>query len=303
MSFNESVTVAGVLFKNPVITASGTFNFGREFEEFYPLSALGGISTKGLTLCRRDGNRPPRVAETPSGMLNSVGLQNPGIEYFLKNELPYLRTRGTVIIANIAGSTVDDYREIAEKAGESAVDMLELNISCPNVKEGGVAFGTLPSKVREVTEIAKAACGRKPLIVKLTPNVAKISDNAKAAEDGGADAISLINTLTGLAVDYRTRKPILANVTGGLSGPAVKPIALKMVWECYNAVKIPIIGMGGISSYTDALEFIIAGATAVQVGTANLVTPTAAYDIVRDLRAYLKENDLDVNKLRGSLVI
>ncbi len=297
---NTSVRIAGVTFKNPVITASGTFGFGKEYAEFYPLSALGGICTKGLTIEERQGNPSPRVAETPSGMLNSVGLQNPGVDYYLRHYDKWLAGQGTVVIANIAGHKLEDYSAMARKISESSADMVELNISCPNVRSGGMAFGVEPASVRRVTEAVKRACN-KPVITKLTPNVSNIADNAKAAEDGGADAISLINTLTGMAVDYRTRRPILANNTGGLSGPCVKPVALKMVWDCYNAVKVPIIGLGGIQSYTDVLEFMICGATAVQVGTATLSDPYAAYNIVRDLEEYVKVNDIDLSELIGTL--
>ena len=297
---NTSVKIAGVTFKNPVITASGTFGFGKEYSEFYPLSALGGICTKGLTTEERQGNPSPRVAETPSGMLNSVGLQNPGVDYYLEHYDKWLSEQGTVVIANIAGHKLEDYSAMARKISQSRADMVELNISCPNVRSGGMAFGVEPASVRRVTEAVKRACD-KPVITKLTPNVSNIADNAKAAEDGGADAISLINTLTGMAVDYRTRRPILANNTGGLSGPCVKPVALKMVWDCYNAVKIPIIGLGGIQSYTDVLEFMICGATAVQVGTATLSDPYAAYNIAKDLEKYAEENDVDINGLIGTL--
>lgn len=297
---NTSVKIAGVTFKNPVITASGTFGFGKEYSEFYPLSALGGICTKGLTIEERQGNPSPRVAETPSGMLNSVGLQNPGVDYYLEHYDKWLSEQGTVVIANIAGHKLEDYSAMARKISQSRADMVELNISCPNVRSGGMAFGVEPASVRRVTEAVKRACD-KPVITKLTPNVSNIADNAKAAEDGGADAISLINTLTGMAVDYRTRRPILANNTGGLSGPCVKPVALKMVWDCYNAVKIPIIGLGGIQSYTDVLEFMICGATAVQVGTATLSDPYAAYNIAKDLEKYTEENDVDINGLIGTL--
>lgn len=297
---NTSVKIAGVTFKNPVITASGTFGFGKEYSEFYPLSALGGICTKGLTIEERQGNPSPRVAETPSGMLNSVGLQNPGVDYYLKHYDKWLSEQGTVVIANIAGHKLEDYSAMARKISQSRADMVELNISCPNVRSGGMAFGVEPASVRRVTEAVKRACD-KPVITKLTPNVSNIADNARAAEDGGADAISLINTLTGMAVDYRTRRPILANNTGGLSGPCVKPVALKMVWDCYNAVKIPIIGLGGIQSYTDVLEFMICGATAVQVGTATLSDPYAAYNIAKDLEKYAEENDVDINGLIGTL--
>lgn len=297
---NTSVKIAGVTFKNPVITASGTFGFGKEYAEFYPLSALGGICTKGLTIEERQGNPSPRVAETPSGMLNSVGLQNPGVDYYLQHYDKWLAGQGTVVIANIAGHKLEDYSAMARKISESSADMVELNISCPNVRSGGMAFGVEPASVRRVTEAVKRACN-KPVITKLTPNVSNIADNAKAAEDGGADAISLINTLTGMAVDYRTRRPILANNTGGLSGPCVKPVALKMVWDCYNAVKVPIIGLGGIQSYTDVLEFMICGATAVQVGTATLSDPYAAFNIAKDLEEYARANDVDLNELIGTL--
>ena len=297
---NTSVKIAGVTFKNPVITASGTFGFGKEYAEFYPLSALGGICTKGLTIEERQGNPSPRVAETPSGMLNSVGLQNPGVDYYLQHYDKWLAGQGTVVIANIAGHKLEDYSAMARKISESRADMVELNISCPNVRSGGMAFGVEPASVRRVTEAVKRACN-KPVITKLTPNVSNIADNAKAAEDGGADAISLINTLTGMAVDYRTRRPILANNTGGLSGPCVKPVALKMVWDCYNAVKVPIIGLGGIQSYTDVLEFMICGATAVQVGTATLSDPYAAFNIAKDLEEYARANDVDLNELIGTL--
>ena len=297
---NTSVTIAGVTFKNPVITASGTFGFGKEYAEFYPLSALGGICTKGLTLEERPGNPSPRVAETPSGMLNSVGLQNPGIDYYLAHYDKWLAGQGTAVIANIAGHKLEDYEEMARRINDSSADMVELNISCPNVRSGGMAFGVLPESVRKVTEIVKKAC-KKPVITKLTPNVSNIAENARAAEEGGADAISLINTLTGMTVDYKTRRPLLANNTGGLSGPCVKPIALRMVWECFNAVKIPIIGLGGITSYTDVLEFMICGARAVQVGTATLSDPCAAFTIARDLEKYAEETDVDLNDLVGTL--
>lgn len=299
---NLKVNIAGVEFKNPIITASGTFGFGKEYSEFYPLSALGGICTKGLTLRKREGNPPPRVAETYGGMLNSVGLQNPGIEHYLAEDDKRLAKEDVVVIANIAGSTLEDYIAIAERINDSHADMVELNISCPNVKQGGMAFGVLPKNVEEVTRAVKNVC-KKPVITKLSPNVSCIADNARAAEAGGADAVSLINTLSGMAVNYKTRRPVLANNNGGLSGPCVKPVALKMVWECYNAVKIPIIGLGGINSYTDVLEFMICGARAVQVGTANFTDPTAAYDIAKDLEKYVSENDIDINDLVGTLIL
>lgn len=299
---NLKVNIAGVEFKNPIITASGTFGFGKEYGEFYPLSALGGICTKGLTLKKREGNPPPRVAETYGGMLNSVGLQNPGIEHYLAEDDKRLAKEDVVVIANIAGSTLEDYIAIGERISDSHADMVELNISCPNVKQGGMAFGVLPKNVEEVTRAVKNVC-KKPVITKLSPNVSCISDNARAAEAGGADAVSLINTLSGMAVNYKTRRPILANNNGGMSGPSVKPVALKMVWECYNAVKIPIIGLGGITTYTDVLEFMICGARAVQVGTANFINPTAAYDIAKDLEKYVEENGTDINDLVGTLIL
>ena len=299
---NLKVNIAGVEFKNPIITASGTFGFGKEYGEFYPLSALGGICTKGLTLKKREGNPPPRVAETYGGMLNSVGLQNPGIEHYLAEDDKRLAKEDVVVIANIAGSTLEDYIAIGERINDSHADMVELNISCPNVKQGGMAFGVLPKNVEEVTRAVKNVC-KKPVITKLSPNVSCIADNARAAEAGGADAVSLINTLSGMAVNYKTRRPILANNNGGMSGPSVKPVALKMVWECYNAIKIPIIGLGGITTYTDVLEFMICGARAVQVGTANFINPTAAYDIAKDLEKYVEENGTDINDLVGTLIL
>ena len=235
-------------------------------------------------------------------MLNSVGLQNPGIEHYLAEDDKRLAKEDVVVIANIAGSTLEDYIAIGERINDSHADMVELNISCPNVKQGGMAFGVLPENVEEVTRAVKNVC-KKPVITKLSPNVSCIADNARAAEAGGADAVSLINTLSGMAVNYKTRRPILANNNGGMSGPCVKPVALKMVWECYNAVKIPIIGLGGITTYTDVLEFMICGARAVQVGTANFINPTAAYDIAKDLEKYVEENGTDINDLVGTLIL
>ena len=297
-----SVEIAGVKFKNPVIAASGTFGFGAEYSEFYPLSSLGGICTKGLTIAKKEGNPPPRATETYGGMLNAVGLQNPGIEHFLATDDKTLANEDVVVIANVAGSTTEDYIAIGERINDANAQMVELNISCPNVKEGGMAFGVLPESVERITAAVTKVC-RKPVITKLSPNVACIADNARAAEAGGAAAVSLINTLSGMAVNWKTRRPILANNNGGLSGPCVKPVALKMVWDCYNAVKIPIIGLGGIASWTDALEFIICGARAVQVGTANFATPTAAYDIARGLEEYARGNDIDINDLVGTLIL
>lgn len=297
-----TTSVAGVPFKNPVITASGTFGFGKEYAEFYDLSVLGGLCTKGLTLKEKAGNPPHRIAETPSGILNSVGLQNPGVDVFLKEYLPFLKRQNTVVIANVAGSVLQDYEEIARKVSVDGVDMIELNISCPNVKEGGQAFGVRPSSVEEVTSAVRKNTD-KPLIVKLTPNVSDIADNARAAEAGGADAVSLINTVGGMAVDAVRRRPVLANICGGLSGPAVKPIALKMVYETYKAVGIPIIGMGGITTGRDVAEFLLAGASAVQVGTANIAEPMAAKRIITELDDFLDRQHASVKDLIGALQV
>jgi len=281
-----SVSICGITFKNPVIAASGTFGFGREYSEFVDLNRIGGVSVKGLTLEPRKGNAPPRIAETPAGILNSVGLQNPGVHAFIKNEIPFLRQFDTKIIANIAGNTIEDYCAMAEILGDQDIDAIELNVSCPNVKAGCVAFGSTPHGISEVTGAVKKYC-RHPLIVKLTPNVTDIREIAKAAEASGADAISLINTILGMAIDIHTRRPILANNTGGLSGPAVRPIAVRMVYEVAKSVKVPVIGMGGIASGDDAIEFILAGARAVMVGTANLVNPMACLDVIEGIEKYM----------------
>ena len=299
---NLKVNIAGVEFKNPVITASGTFGFGKEYDRFYNIEELGGICTKGLTIKPRLGNPPPRIAESYGGMLNSVGLQNPGVEHYLQTDDIELSKRDVVVIANIAGSTLEDYIAIAERMNESKADMVELNISCPNVKAGGMAFGVIPENVEKVTSAVKKVCS-KPVITKLSPNVACIADNARGAEAGGADAVSLINTLSGMAVNYKTRRPILFNNNGGVSGPCVKPVALKMVWDCYNAVKIPIIGLGGIKNYTDVLEFMICGARAVQIGTHNFTEPCGARDIARDLKEYVDNNNMDINDIVGTLIL
>ncbi len=296
-----SVNLCGVTLKNPVIAASGTFGYGMEYNEFYPVSRLGGISCKGTTLEERAGNHAPRIAETPSGMLNSVGLQNPGVEAFLSVYLPWLKQQGTAVIANIAGNSVEEYCAMAERLHDSDVDIIELNISCPNVKHGGVNFGTSCDSVAQVTGEVKKRCG-KPLMVKLTPNVTSIGDIAAAAETAGADALSLINTLTGMRIDIRTRRPILYNNTGGLSGPAVFPVAVRMVREVYKRVKIPVIGMGGISSWEDAAEMMIAGAAAVQVGTANFRDPMACVKIIDGLEAFAEQSGLSsVTELTGTL--
>lgn len=300
---NTKVVIAGVEFKNPIIAASGTFGFGREYNGFYDVGALGGISSKGLTLEPRKGNPPVRIAETPSGMLNSVGLQNPGVKAFIENELPFMKSLGTVVIANVAGREEADYVKSVELLSQTDVDMIELNISCPNVKAGGMAFGVKPEGVRQIVSSVKKAC-KKPLIVKLTPNVADIADNARAAQDGGADAISLINTVAGMAVDYKTRRPVLRTVTGGLSGPAVKPIALRMIYLCYKAVSVPIIGMGGIMTGEDAAEFMLCGATAVQVGTANIFDPFASIRITNELTNLCERDNIsDIRTLIGGLKV
>ena len=296
-----SVKVAGVSFANPLIAASGTFGFGREFNEFYPLSTLGGISCKGITLCRRDGNPPPRIAETPSGILNAVGLQNPGVDVFINEDLPWLKQQNTTIIANIAGNTIEEYCQMAEKLSETDVDMIELNISCPNVKSGGVQFGTSCESVRQITREVRAHC-QKPLVVKLSPNVTDIASIAQSAEANGADAISMINTLTGMKIDINTRRPIIRNNTGGLSGAAVFPVAVRMVWQVSQAVSIPIIGMGGITTWEDAVEMLIAGATALQIGTVLFSDPYAPIKINEGLNRFLDENGIQsVTELTGTV--
>ncbi|MBR6623152.1 MAG: dihydroorotate dehydrogenase [Ruminococcus sp.] len=296
-----SVKICGVDFKNPIIPASGVFGYGHEYEELYPLSKLGGIATKGTTLHRRTGNLAPRIAETPSGMLNSVGLQNPGIDHFIEKELPYLLTKDVTILANIAGSTVEECIQVAEKLENTDVHMIELNISCPNVKQGGAAFGTSCEMAAEVTRQVRKATS-KPLIVKLSPNVTSITDIAKAVEDAGADAVSLINTLLGMRIDINTGRPILRNNVGGMSGPAVFPIAVRMVWQVANAVKIPVIGMGGVSSGADAIELMMAGASAVQVGAAIFTDPFAPVKIVDEMNDFLdRKNIASVRDIIGTV--
>ena len=296
-----SVNVAGIDFKNPVIPASGVFGYGREYEEFYPLSKLGGISTKGTTGQMRTGNLAPRIAETPMGMLNSVGLQNPGIDRFISHELPNLMQKDTVIIANIAGSTPEECAEVAAKLDETDVHMIELNISCPNVKQGGAAFGVSCEGASAVTKIVRNAT-KKPLIVKLSPNVTDISSIAKAVEAEGADSVSLINTILGMRIDINTGRPVLRNNCGGMSGPAVFPVAVRMVWQVANAVKIPVIGMGGISSGRDAIEMMMAGASAVQVGAAIITDPFAPIKIIEEMNQFLDEQGIcSVKDIIGSV--
>lgn len=286
-----SVNICGVDFKNPVIPASGVFGYGREYEELFPLNKLGGIATKGTTLKRRTGNLSPRIAETPSGMLNSVGLQNPGIDHFIEKELPYLLQKNTVILANIAGSTVEECVQVAEKLDSTDVHMIELNISCPNVKQGGAAFGTNCEMASEVVKNVRKATS-KPLVVKLSPNVTSIADIAKAVEFAGADAVSLINTLLGMRIDINTGRPVLKNNVGGMSGRAVFPIAVRMVWQVASAVKIPVIGMGGVSSGRDAIELMMAGASAVQVGAAIFTDPYAPVKIIDEINDFLDSKNI-----------
>lgn len=296
------VNVCGVEFSNPIIAASGTFGFGHEYSEFYPLNEIGGISCKGITLQPRLGNPPPRIAETPSGILNAVGLQNPGVDHFIKEDLPWLKKQNTVIIANIAGNTMDDYCQMAEKLSQSDVDMIELNISCPNVKCGGVAFGTSCESVSAITSAVRKYC-TKPLVVKLSPNVTDIAEIARSAESAGADAISMINTLTGMRIDIETKRPIIRNNTGGLSGAAVFPVAVRMVWQVANAVKIPIIGMGGISTWQDAVEMLIAGASALQIGTVLFSDPYAPIKINEGINNYLDSHSIkSVKELTGTIL-
>ncbi len=299
---NTKINFCGIEFANPVLTASGTYGFGLEYDEYYDISLLGGISVKGLTLKPREGNPTPRIAETYGGILNSVGLQNPGVEAFKSFYLPKLKKEKTCkIIANIAGSTVDDYVEMAKTLKDTDLDMLEMNISCPNVKEGGAAFGTNAATVEKITSAVKKEAGQ-PLVVKLSPNVTDITEMARAAEAGGADGISLINTLLGMKIDVRTRRPVLANVMGGYSGPGVMPVAVRMVYQCAKAVNIPIIGMGGIMTGEDAVEFILAGASLVMVGSANFANPMAALDVKNGITDYMRKYGVDdINELVGAI--
>jgi dihydroorotate dehydrogenase (NAD+) catalytic subunit len=285
------VDFAGVELKNPIVVASGTFGFGREYAPFYSLDELGAVCVKGLTLMPREGNPPPRIAETPSGMLNSIGLQNPGVDAFIKEELPFLRKFDVKVIANISGNTPDEYREMAERLSAAGADLIELNISCPNVKQGGIAFGTSPETAAEVTLAAKKGAS-VPLIVKLSPNVTDIVGIARAVRDSGADALSLINTIPGMRIDIHTRRPAIRSNTGGLSGPAVFPIAVRMVWQVASAVDLPVLGMGGVSSASDAVELMLAGAAAVAVGTAIFSDPYAPIKIRDGLRDYLVDKGI-----------
>lgn len=298
------VNVHDLALKNPVTTASGTFGFGEEFTDFMDLDDIGGIFVKGLTLHNREGNPYPRLAETPAGMLNAVGLQNKGIDYFINTIWPRIKKYDTQIIPNVNGSVLEDYIAVTEKVNEiDGIDAIELNISCPNVKEGGMAFGVNCASAVRVTEAIRKVYD-KTLIVKLSPNVTDITEIAKGIEGAGADAVSLVNTFLGMAIDAKTKKPILSTVTGGLSGPAIKPLAIRMVWQVYNAVKIPIVGMGGIMNATDAIEFMLAGSTAIQIGTANFIDPQVSVKVVDGTKEYMQEHKIEnVNDLIGALEV
>ena len=296
---NTTVNLAGVELKNPVMTASGTFGSGMEYSEFVNLNALGAVVTKGVANVPWPGNPTPRIAETYGGMLNAIGLQNPGIDVFCKRDIPFLKKYDTRIIVNVCGKSESDYLEVVERLGDEPVDMLEINISCPNVKEGGIAFGQNASNIEHITRAIKKVA-KQPVIMKLSPNVTDITEMARAAEAGGADVVSLINTITGMKIDINRQTFALANKTGGMSGPAVKPIAVRMVYQVANAVKIPVIGMGGIASAEDALEFILAGATAVSVGTANFNNPKATLEVIKGIEQYMADKKVsDINDLIG----
>ena len=296
---NLSVDIAGVTMKNPVTTGSGTFGSGEEFREFVDLSKLGAVTTKGVANVPWPGNPTPRVAEVYGGMLNAIGLQNPGINVFVERDVPYLKKAGATIIVNVCGKSEKDYVEVVERLSDEPVDLLEINVSCPNVKEGGIAFGQDPKALYEITKAVKAKA-KQPIIMKLSPNVTDITEMAKAAVDAGSDALSLINTLTGMKIDIERRDFVLANKTGGMSGPAIKPVAVRMVYQVANAVDVPIIGMGGIATAEDALEFIMAGATAVSVGTANFINPATTLEVVDGIKAYMERHQInDINELIG----
>jgi dihydroorotate dehydrogenase (NAD+) catalytic subunit len=297
------INIGGIAMKNPVMTASGTFGYGLEFARFIDLSRLGAFVTKGISSRPWPGNKPARIVETRAGMLNAIGLQNVGVDALIEEKLPKIRKLDTAVIVNIVGREIDEYVTVAKKLnGQDGIAGLELNISCPNIKQGGISFGQNANLCAEVTQAVKRAAPDKPLIVKLTPNVTDIVEIALAVERGGADAVSLINTITGMAIDIETRRPVLANVTGGLSGPAIKPVALRMVWQVARVVKVPVIGIGGISCWQDAVEFLIAGATAVAVGTANFINPKVSIDIIDGIERYLAKHKMrDVYQLIGSL--
>lgn len=293
------VDILGVELKNPVIAASGTFGFGREFDEYFPIESLGGISTKGLTLNKRDGNKGIRIYETASGLMNSIGLQNPGVKGFIEDELPFLESKDIVILANLGGSTIEEYLEGIELLNNTSIHFIELNISCPNVKEGGMAFGIKCSSAEEIVREAKKVA-KKPLIVKLSPNAENIQEMAYSCVKAGADGLSLVNTFNALAVDIYRRKPVFENITAGLSGPCIKPIALRMVYEVSQVVDVPIIGIGGIVNWKDAIEFIMAGATAIQVGSANFIKPDIMLDIINGIQEFMREEGIkSLDEIRG----
>lgn len=298
---NTKINFAGIEMKNPVTVASGTFGYGREFSQFFDLSKLGGIITKGTSLKPRSGNKPPRVCETASGMLNSIGLQNPGVEFFAQNDLPFLRQFDTAIIVNACGSSIEEYVELCKILNTLDIDGVELNLSCPNVKAGCLAFGNTYEGVKEVTSQVRKVLN-KPLIVKLTPNVTNIAEIAKAVEDAGGNGVSLINTLLGMKIDIHKRRPMLANNTGGLSGPAIKPVAVRMVYQVAQAVNIPILGMGGIVNGDDAIEFMLAGAQAISIGAGNFISPTTSIDTIAGIEEYMqKYNIQDINEIVGKV--
>ncbi len=298
---NTAVNLAGIKMKNPVTVASGTFGYGREFSNFFDLSKLGGIITKGTSLKPKSGNKPSRVYETPSGMLNSIGLQNPGVEYFAQNDLPFLKKFDTAIIVNACGSSIEEYVELCKVLNKLDIDGVELNLSCPNVKAGCMAFGNTYEGVKQVTSEVRKVLD-KPLIVKLTPNVTDIVSIAKAVEDAGADGVSLINTLLGMKIDIDKRKPVLANNTGGLSGPAIRPVAVRMVYQVAQAVNIPVLGMGGIVNGEDAIEFMLAGATAISIGAGNFINPYTSVKTVEEIENYMKKYDIeDINSIVGTV--
>ena len=303
MGVSMQVNLGGLSMKNPVTVASGTFAAGREYADFVDVAALGAVTTKGVSLHGWEGNASPRIAETPSGMLNSIGLQNPGVTHLKEHELPWLREVGATTIVNVSGHSFEEYVQVIEALEDAPVDAYEVNISCPNVDAGGMTIGTHAESVERVVGLCRAATAR-PLIVKLTPNVTDVTEIARAAVSAGADALSLINTLLGMAIDAPRRRPVLARVVGGLSGPAVKPVALRMVWEVHKAVDVPLLGMGGISNGTDAVEFMLAGATAVAVGTANFVNPRATIEVIEGIERYCEEQGVaDVNELVGALEV
>lgn len=300
---DTKINFAGIEMKNPVTVASGTFGYGREMNQFFDISKLGGIITKGTSLKARQGNKPPRVCETASGMLNSIGLQNPGVEYFAQNDLPFLRSFDTAVIVNACGSSIEEYVELCKILNDLDIDGVELNLSCPNVKAGCMAFGNTYDGVKEVTSKVRKVLD-KPLIVKLTPNVTNIAEIAKAVEDAGADGVSLINTLLGMKIDINKRKPVLANNTGGLSGPAIKPVAVRMVYQVAQAVNIPVLGMGGIVCGEDAIEFMLAGATAISIGAGNFIKPTTSIETIEGIEEYMRKYSIEnINEIIGKVEI